>query len=56
VKIEKVNVASSIADGKLKLNAKSGADDRGLAPASTFLYVFDGVTEARSGKPAAAAR
>ncbi len=56
VKIEKVHVDAALTDGKLTLNARAGADDRGLAPASTFLYVFDGITDARSGKRAAAAR
>ncbi|MEW6514343.1 MAG: hypothetical protein AB1443_10100 [Pseudomonadota bacterium] len=34
--------------GRLTLNAASGADERGLPPAATFMYIFEEV----SGKPA----
>jgi hypothetical protein len=44
VKIEKIDIPPTIVDKQLRLNAETGADARGLPPASTYLYVFDGVT------------
>jgi hypothetical protein len=42
VKIERIELGE-VAQGHLVVNAASGADDRGLPPASTFVYVFEGV-------------
>ncbi|MHB8622293.1 MAG: hypothetical protein ACYDBA_02855 [Sulfuricaulis sp.] len=44
VKIEKLEIPSSNLGRRFRLNTKTGADERGLPPASTFLYVFDGVS------------
>lgn len=46
VKIEKVEVPSLKRGRRFSLNSETGADERGLPPASTFLYVFDGVNSA----------
>ena len=43
VKIETVPVTAEAVGPTFTLNAKTGADDRGLPPGSTFLYVFEGV-------------
>ena len=43
VSIEKLEIPSSNLGRRFSLNAETGADERGLPPASTFLYVFDGV-------------
>jgi len=43
VKIETVSVPAETVGATFTLNAKTGADDRGLPPGSTFLYVFEGV-------------
>ncbi|MBU1690124.1 MAG: hypothetical protein KJ958_04835 [Gammaproteobacteria bacterium] len=43
VKIEKLEIPLSKLGRRFSLNAETGADERGLPPASTFLYVFDGV-------------
>lgn len=43
VKIEKLEIPALKHRGRFSLNAETGADERGLPPASTFLYVFDGV-------------
>lgn len=51
VKIEKIDIPASHLNGKFALNARNGADDRGLAPASTFLYVFDGIDNGGGIKP-----
>ena len=56
VKIEKVAIAPAALDGKFVLNAKTGADNRGLAPAATYLYVFDGVSEGRGTSVAPGAK
>jgi hypothetical protein len=48
VRIEKLEIPSSNLSRRFSLNAETGADERGLPPASTFLYVFDGVS-ARKG-------
>jgi hypothetical protein len=42
VKIEKLEIPSSTLGRRFSLNAETGADERGLPPASTFLYVFNG--------------
>jgi hypothetical protein len=42
VKVEKVDVPASEFAQSFVLNAARGADDRGLAPAATLLYVFEG--------------
>ena len=49
VKVEKIAIPPARAIPTLTLNAETGAYARGLPPAATFLYVFDGV------KPDAAA-
>lgn len=46
VKIEKVEIPPSQFRKRFSLNAETGADERGLPPAATFLYVFDGVKAA----------
>jgi hypothetical protein len=43
VKVERIDLPRLPMGKKLVINAVSGADDRGLPPGSTFLYVFDGV-------------
>lgn len=43
VRIEKIEMPPSKLDRRFSLNVETGADERGLPPASTFLYVFDGV-------------
>lgn len=40
VKIDKVDIGEW-SKGRLMLDAASGADERGLPPASTFMYVFE---------------
>ncbi|MDB5809261.1 MAG: glycosyl hydrolase, family 52 [Betaproteobacteria bacterium] len=55
VRFEKVAIPASRAGANFTLNAETGADSRGLPPASTFVYVFDGVgravaTAARPGR------
>lgn len=42
VNIEKLGIPSSNFGRHFRLNAETGADKRGLPPASTFLYVFEG--------------
>lgn len=39
--------ASVLANGKLTVNADTGADPRGMPPASLFLYVFEGIESPR---------
>jgi hypothetical protein len=46
VKIGKAELAAASVTGQLTVNSKTGADDRGLAPGSTLVYVFEGVGEA----------
>jgi hypothetical protein len=48
VRIEKLEIPSSSLGRRFSLNAETGADGRGLPPASTFLYVFDGVSADKS--------
>ena len=48
VRIEKLEIPSSNLGRRFSLNAETGADERGLPPASTFLYVFDGVNTGKS--------
>jgi hypothetical protein len=48
VRIEKLEIPSSSLSRRFSLNAETGADGRGLPPASTFLYVFDGVSADKS--------
>jgi len=43
VKIEKINITASLSEQNFILDEKTGADSRGIPPASTFLYVFDDV-------------
>ncbi|MHB1140957.1 MAG: hypothetical protein ACYC1T_04250 [Sulfuricaulis sp.] len=43
VKIEKIYLPPLLKGRRLFINTATGADERGLPPASTFLYVFDGV-------------
>ncbi len=43
VKVEKVDIAASSFKGRLILNQAFGADVRGLAPAATYLYVFNDI-------------
>ena len=42
VKIETVPLAAGFAGPHFTLNAATGADDRGLPPGTTYLYVFEG--------------
>jgi hypothetical protein len=44
VKIETMEVPASAFNQTFTLNDKTGADARGLPPAATFLYVFEGVS------------
>jgi hypothetical protein len=44
VRIETVAVPAELASGTFTLSARTAADDRGLPPGSTYLYVFEGVT------------
>jgi hypothetical protein len=51
VKIEKLPIAGSALAGKrLTVNAETGGDQRGLPAASTFLYVFEGISGGLAGK------
>ena len=43
VKIRKMNLPAASFNSKFKLNKHHGLDGRGLPPAATLLYVFDGV-------------
>ena len=43
VRIETVAIAPDRVRAPFALSAATGADDRGLPPGSTFLYVFEGV-------------
>jgi hypothetical protein len=43
VKVEKITIPAGRVRGKLVLDEQTGADKRGLPPASTLLYVFDDV-------------
>jgi hypothetical protein len=43
VKLEKLSIPASQANRRFSVDASSGADERGLPPAATFLYVFEGV-------------
>lgn len=52
VKIEKLDIPSSNFDRHFRVNAETGADERGLPPASTFLYVFDGTNTRGDRQPA----
>ncbi|WP_372521478.1 hypothetical protein [Sulfuricaulis sp.] len=52
VKIQKLDIPSSNLGRRFRLNAETGADERGLPPASTFLYVFDGVNYRKGRNPA----
>lgn len=48
VRIEELDIPpSAVAKRRLTLNAESGADERGLPAASTYVYVFDGVNTKR---------
>ena len=53
VKIQKVDIPAARVNATLVLSAATGADERGLAPASTYVYVFDGVDQPGGGRPAA---
>jgi hypothetical protein len=48
VKVEKLEIPLSTLGRRFSLNVETGADERGLPPASTFLYVFDGVSTAKN--------
>jgi hypothetical protein len=48
VRIEKLEIPASKLGQRFSVNAETGADKRGLPPASTFLYVFDGVSAGKS--------
>ena len=43
VKIEKVEIPPLLHNRRFTLNRMNGATERGLPPASTFLYVFEGI-------------
>jgi hypothetical protein len=49
VEFETVHIPASEFASTFKLNEARGADDRGLAPAATLLYVFEG-TDAPRGR------
>jgi hypothetical protein len=51
VKIEKLDMPALKHGRRFSLNAESGAHRRGLPPASTFLYVFDGMNNTGKGNP-----
>ncbi len=42
IKVEKIELPGNLATPAFVINAATGADDRGLPPASTFLYIFEG--------------
>ncbi|HEX8988529.1 MAG TPA: hypothetical protein VF816_11250 [Rhodocyclaceae bacterium] len=44
VRVETIALPAGHAGPRLVVNADTGADRRGLPPASTFLYVFDGIS------------
>ena len=44
VSIETQGIPLSAASSTFSINAATGADDRGLPPASSFIYVFEGVS------------
>jgi hypothetical protein len=46
VKVARVALPAALARRRFELNAASGADERGLPPAATYLYVFDGIEPA----------
>jgi hypothetical protein len=46
VKIEKLAIPASQSGRRFSVDASSGADERGLPPAATFLYVFEGIKPA----------
>ena len=46
VKLERLEIPGALAGRRFQLNAASGADDRGLPPAATYLYVFEGIEPA----------
>jgi hypothetical protein len=46
VRIDKLAIPASQFSRRFSLNSSSGADERGLPPASTFLYVFEGIKPA----------
>lgn len=48
VRIERLDVPLSKLGQRFSLNAETGADERGLPPASTFLYVFDGINTGKN--------
>ncbi len=43
VQIERIDLHPELIGNRLHINEKTGADARGLPPASTFLYVFEGL-------------
>ncbi len=46
VRIEQLEIPASQFSRRFSVDASSGADPRGLPPAATFLYVFEGITPA----------
>jgi hypothetical protein len=46
VKIDKLAIPASQLNRRFSVDASSGAEQRGLPPASTFLYVFEGIKPA----------
>jgi hypothetical protein len=46
VKIEQLEIPAAQFNRRFSVDASSGADQRGLPPAATFLYVFEGITPA----------
>ncbi len=42
VKIEKIQLPQDSISANFKIDASHGANDRGLPPAATFIYIFDG--------------
>lgn len=45
VRIEKLEIPASELGSRFNLNARTGADERGLPPVSSFLYVFEEVDD-----------
>jgi hypothetical protein len=52
VKVETIPLAPSVVSSHFSLNENNGADRRGLPPAATYLYVFDGVSTRTGFLPA----
>jgi hypothetical protein len=51
VRIDRIELPAALAGPRLRLDAAHGADERGLPPASTFVYVFEGIEPAARPAP-----